>query len=110
MENAKAVLERVGQWHVCGASEGGLFGERKRTVCSFCTESSKLTAPRVASVTLSYDEGVSATATRYNGSEGLKIHGKNCYIAKHRRIFAIILSYRNIDQATWPKASPNGSN
>ena len=56
-------------------------------MCSFCTESSKLTAERVAFVILSYDEGGLAIAARCNQLNGLLIHCKHCYIANRRRIF-----------------------
>ena len=64
MEDTKAILGREGYWLVGFLCRGEgkivclfVWGKRRRTVCSFCKESSKLTAPRVALVTLSYDEG-----------------------------------------------------
>ena len=58
----------------------GWLGERRRTVCSFCTESSKVTAEWVAFIILSYDEGGSATVMRYNLLKDLKICRKHCYM------------------------------
>ena len=56
------MLAIVPPWRIPSRFWGGLVsrvfmeperGQRRRTVCSFCTESSKLTASRVALVILS---------------------------------------------------------
>ena len=59
---ALPMLAIVPPWRIPSRFWGGLIsrvfmeperGQRRRTVCSFCTESSKLTASRVALVILS---------------------------------------------------------
>ena len=76
------------------------MGERRRTVCSFCTESSKLTEPRVALVTLSYEEGESATVMRYMSKHARRYIKYIAIMPNTGAYFAILLSHRNIDQAT----------